>query len=47
MNVLHRSEKLVGQIHNAWRANEAQPDLLEEIKALGFKPDPVSFSQKD
>ena len=30
-----------------WRVNGARPDLLEEIKALGFKLDPISFSQRD
>ena len=30
-----------------WRLNGARPDLLEDIKALGFNPDPIVFSQRD
>ena len=30
-----------------WHVYGARPDLLEEIKALGFEPFPVSFSQRD
>ena len=37
----------LGQILHDWRANGARPDLLKEIEALGFKPDPISFFQRD
>ena len=31
----------------AWRLNGARADLLEELKALGFNSDTISFSQRD
>ena len=38
----------LGRSLHSWRENGApRPDLLEEIKALGFKPDPVTFFQRD
>ena len=37
----------LGKILHAWRVNGARSDLLEEIKKLGFSPDPISFPQQD
>ena len=37
----------LGDKLHQWRLDGARPDLLDEIKALGFKPDPISFSQRD
>ena len=37
----------LGSAIHKWRLNGARADLLEEIKALGFKPDPIFFSRRD
>ena len=38
---------LLGKRLHRWRVFGARPDFLEEIKVLGFIPDPVSFSHQD
>ena len=38
---------MLGQALDRWRVNGARPDLLEKIKTLGFKPDPITFSPQD
>ena len=37
----------LGACLHAWRVHGARPDLLDEIKSLGFKLDLVSFFQQD
>ena len=38
--------KLGEKLHQ-WRSHQVRPDLMEELKALGFKPDPIEFSSQD